>query len=220
MIVSHKCRFILFSDPLGAGANVMHALSPWSDEIIAAGPDNKQDRMFFHGMTLTEAEWAFDASGLAFRSYLRISVTEQPFTRLARLYDRIAQTDIVWQLRHLASVGTPAFDHWLSSTQPNGFGAGNRHSPRWRQLGAWSTKAWESGRIDHTIRVESVEEDLTPILTELGIAPSLDFIQTETLDREGWMKRYSPESTNLMSQRYGWDLAQFGYAAPRFRKVA
>ena len=64
MIVSHKCKFILFSDPLGAGANVMHALSPWSDEIIAAGPDNKQDRMFFHGMTPTEAEWAFDASGL------------------------------------------------------------------------------------------------------------------------------------------------------------
>lgn len=220
MIVSHKCRFVLFADPLGAGAQVMRALSPWADVDVGGHPDRNQGHMFFNNMTPLEAEWAFDASGLAFRSYLRISITEHPFTRLARLYDRIAQTDMMWQLRHLAGLGPPEFGHWLQSTRPDGLGAGNRNSPRWRKHGAWSAKAWESGRIDHTVRVESIEDDLLPVLAELGIAPSLDDIQTEALDREGWMGRYDEQASDLMSQRYSWDLAQYGYAAPRFRKIA
>ena len=220
MIVSHKCRFVLFSDPLGAGAQIMRAMVPWSDVAVSDEPDRHQGQIFFKNMTPLEAEWAFDASGLAFRSYLRIAITEHPFTRLARLYDRIAQTDMVWQFRHLAGLGPPAFGHWLRSTRPDGVGAGSRNSPRWRQHGAWSAKTWEDGRIDHTIRVESIEDDLMPILAKLGIAPSLGDLQTETLDREGWMERYTPDAAQLMAQRYAWDLAQYGYAAPRFRKIA
>ena len=42
--------------------------------------------------------------GARFCNYLRVPMTEHPFSRLARLYDRIAQTDAIWQLRHMAGI--------------------------------------------------------------------------------------------------------------------
>jgi len=220
MIISHERRFILFPDPLGASAPLMRALTPWGDADIADGPSHRDDRPFFHGMTPTEAEWAFDATGLAFRSYLRISVVENPFSRIARLYDRIAQTDSMWQLRHLAGFGVPDFNHWQRHVRPDGTGAGSRNSPLWRQYGAWSAKTWEAGRITQTVRLEMLEEDILPILIELGIAPALDDVQKTLLEKDAWLHRYDGAAISRMSEKYAWDLAQFGYRAPRIRHAA
>lgn len=220
MIVSHERRFIVFADPLGAGGNILHGLSPWSDVEIVSERNRTEETPFFHGMSPQEAEWQFDGMGLAFRSYFRISITEHPFTRMARLYDRIAQTDTIWQMRHLTGIGLPDFQSWLRNTQANGIGAGTRNSPRWRQQGAWSAKFWEAGKISHTIRAEAIEEDLSPALAELGIAPSMDAAPVNEWDQNAGMERYSAESASLMMDRYGWDMAQFGYASPRFRNAA
>ena len=220
MIVSHERRFIVFCDPLGAGQTVLHALSPWGDVNVVAERQRSNKNPFFHGMTPQEAEWQFDGMGLAFRSYLRISLTEHPFARLARLYDRIAQTDTLWQMRHLTGIGLPNFQNWLSNTKLDGLGAGSRSSPRWRQHAAWSAKVWEAGKINHTVRAEAIEEDLSPILGELGIAPSLDVSHQTKFAQDAWLARYGAQSTALMMKRYGWDMAQFGYVAPRFRHVA
>ncbi|MFT5064685.1 MAG: hypothetical protein ACJAXK_001352 [Yoonia sp.] len=220
MIVSHERRFIVFSDPLGVGEHVLHALSPWADVNIVQERDRSSENPFFYGMSPQEAEWQFDGMGLAFRSYLRVSLTEHPFSRLARLYDRIAQTDTFWQMRHLAGIGLPNFQHWLRHTKADGIGAGSRNSPRWRQQGSWSAKVWEAGKISHTIRTEAIEEDLLPVLVALSIAPSFDIPQTNTWNQDAWLDRYNSDATSLMIDRYGWDMAQFGYVAPRFRHAA
>lgn len=217
MIISHARKFIVFGDPLGAGDAVESILSPFGDVEICAHPHTSP---FFHGMSPVEAEWAFDAAGFAFHSYLRIAITENPYLRLARLYDRIAQTDTVWQLRHLAGIGPPPFSSWLKSTRADGVGGGHRNSPRWRRQGAWSSKIWESGRIDHVIRTEAVEEDMQPILAALGIAPGMTDAKQDLLARDAWLLRYDEKSVELVSRRYAWDLAQYGYSAPRHSKAA
>jgi len=217
MIISHARKFIVFGDPLGAGDEVEAILNPFGDVEVGTRPRNSP---FFHGMTPTEAEWAFDAAGFAFQSYLRIAIIENPFSRLARLYDRIAQTDTVWQLRHLTGIGPPSFASWLKSVHIDGLGAGHRNSPRWRQQGAWSSKIWESGRITHRIRAEAAEEDLQPVLCALGIAPGTMVTSHDSLAREAWLQRYDQKSTELVTRRYAWDLAQYGYSAPRHRKIA
>jgi hypothetical protein len=171
-------------------------------------------------MTPAEAEWQFDGSGLAFRSYLRVALTEHPFSRMARLYDLIAQTDRFWQLRHMMGVNIPAFSQWLATTQPTGRGAGTRHSPRWRQHGAWSAKTWGADYINHTVRIEAVEGDLAPVLAQLGIAPCLDDIVSRTGERETWHARYDKDAIAIMMARYGWDMAKFGYTAPRHAQFA
>ncbi len=220
MIISHSRKFILFTDPLGAGEQVQSLLAPFGDAEIGATPRNRECNPFFHGMTPLEAEWAFDAAGYAFHTYLRLSTIEDPFSRLARLYDRIAQTDTVWQLRHLAGIGAPSFSHWLRSTHADGLGAGHRNSPIWRQRGSWSGKAWECGRINHTIRTEEIEEDIVPVLGALGIAPALEITKQDEMIRDVWRQRYDPHAIEFMAQRYCWDLAQYGYSTPRQRKAA
>ncbi|MFT4742763.1 MAG: hypothetical protein ACI91Z_000737 [Yoonia sp.] len=220
MIVSHERRLIVFADPLGAGDSVLRALSPWGDVEIVKERDRNSANPFFYGMTPQEAEWQFDCMGLAFRSYLRVSMTEHPFSRLTRLYDRIAQTDAIWQMRQMAGIGLPNFQSWLRNTKPDGIGAGTRNSPRWRRHGAWSAKAWEAGKIGHTVRTEAIEEDLSPVLVELGIAPSFNTAHTSMSGQDAWMDRYNTGATSMMIDRYGWDMAQFGYVAPRFRHAA
>ena len=220
MIVSHERQLIVFADPLGTGDSVLRALSPWGDVKVLKERERNNANPFFYGMTPQEAEWQVDGMGLAFRSYLRVSMTEHPFSRLARLYDRIAQTDTIWQMRHMAGIGLPNFQSWLRNTKSNGIGAGTRNSPRWRRHGSWSAKAWEVGKISHTVRTEAIKEDLSPVLVALGIAPSFNTDHASMSDQDTWMERYNTGATSMMIDRYGWDMAQFGYVAPRFRHAA
>ena len=78
MIISHSRKFILFTDPLGAGEQVQSLLAPFGDAEIGATPRNRECNPFFHGMTPLEAEWAFDAAGYAFHTYLRLSMIVSP----------------------------------------------------------------------------------------------------------------------------------------------
>ena len=79
MIVSHERQLIVFADPLGTGGSVLRALSPWGDVNVVKEYERNNANPFFHAMTPQEAEWQFDSIGLAFRNYLRVSMTEQPF---------------------------------------------------------------------------------------------------------------------------------------------
>ena len=99
MIVSHEHQLIVFADPLGTEDSGLRALSPWGGVKVVKKYERNNANPFFYGMTPQEAEWQFDCMGLAFRRYLRFSMIEHPFSRLPRLYDRIAQTDAIWQMR-------------------------------------------------------------------------------------------------------------------------
>lgn len=220
MIISHARRFVFFNDPLDAGHEIERALAPFGDEPVGRKDEMSKHCPFFHGMTPVEAEWAFDGAGYAFHSYLRVSVTENPFRRLSRLFDRIDQTDVVWQLRRLAGIAPLSFADWLQNTRPDGTGAGHRNSPRWRRHGSWSGKSWESGRIDHTIRIEAAEVDLLPVLSQLGVAPCNIPNCLDLTPGDAVMMRYDQKSIELVKRRYAWELAQFGYSAPRHRKAA
>ena len=76
------------------------------------------------------------------------------------------------------------------------------------------------GKISHTVRTEAIEEDLSPVLVALGIAPSFNTDHASMSDQDTWMERYNTGATSMMIDRYGWDMAQFGYVAPRFRHAA
>lgn len=206
MIVSHERRFVFFPDPLGASAHVARALAPWADDF----PTLNRSGCLPRDISPTEAEWHFDTNQLAFRSYLRVAVVEHPFARISRLFDRIRSEDRIWRLREMAGLPPPSFDHWLARIKPNGNGAAGRRGPRWRQFGAWSAKHWQGDAISHPVRLEALETDLGPVLSQLGIAPAFgNLVQAEPPD---WRERFSLRACQIMQQRYGWDMAQFDYA--------
>jgi hypothetical protein len=177
--------------------------------------------VFFNGMSPAEAELAFDLSGLPFHNYTRIAVVQNPFRRMAQLYDRIAATDPFWRLRKRAGWAVPDFGTWLNNTRPNGNGAGFVAGPRWRRYGAWSADAWSDGRITHFVRAETLAEDLRGVFRQMGVAP---FFGTDGKDDElhrfAEMLRYDSATMDIIRDRYRSDLKLYQKSEPKLRLVA
>ena len=221
MFVSHRCQFVVFSDPLTSCAWLEKTLAPWADQQIAPARQRLGNTLFFNGMSPAEAEVAFDRSDLPFRNYTRIAVVQNPFRRMAQLYDRIAETDHFWRLRRKAGWPVPEFGTWLRSTKPNGKGAGLTYGPRWRRFGAWSADAWADGRVTHFVRAENADADLRHVFRQMGIVPLFSASESDGRPhRFHEMLRYDAATIDLIRQRYGADLQLYHGTSPNLRLVA
>jgi hypothetical protein len=160
-----------------------------------------------------EAAWEFEARGIPFDSYTRVTCVRNPYTRLVSLYRMIGAVDGVWRLRRQTGLGQPAFGTWLRQTRPDGRGGGGRAHQRWRRFGTWSAQAWCAGRVNHVLRLEHLEEELPAVLAALGIAPSeLPRINARSeVDVASW---YDAPLVALVAERYAHDLKHYGYGLP------
>lgn len=220
MLVSHSGRFVVFTDPLGACPWLSSVLAPWLDQQVAPDIKRSGETILFDGMTPKEAEFAFDMMGYAFRNYTRIAIIRHPVFKLSQLYDRIAATDRIWQLRRRLGASDPDYCQWLQSVRPDGPGAGHRSSPRWRRFGAWSAKAWCKDHVTHIVRAEYAKDDLKRVLAEIGLCPVFEWT---ALDAPRYLPRrhhYNVHAQALLSRRYGWDLELYNSVRPNLHRVA
>lgn len=221
MIISHRYQFIIFIDPLMTCLWLQRALWSLSDQRVAPSRRKIAKTLFFNGMSPTEAEQAFELSDLDFSKYTRIAVIQNPFRRMALLYDRIAATDPLWRLRQRAGLPVPEFGDWLHSTQPNGLGAGPARGPRWRRHGAWSADAWADGRITHFLRAENADADLRGVFHQIGINPEFTGPKSDGRPHAFHeMLRYEAATVALIRQRYRADFQLYQNAAPDMCLVA
>jgi hypothetical protein len=221
MIISHRCKFIIFGNPLMTNHWLHDALQPWVDQHVAPTKREINKTLFFHGMSPAEAELAFNLSDLRFRDYTRIAVIQNPFRKMAQLYDRIAATDPLWRFRRHAGWAVPEFEKWLQNTKPNGTGACFSHGPRWRRFGAWSADAWADGRITHFVRAENANTDLRGVFRQIGIAPLFNAPADDGRPHRSYeMLRYDAATIDLIRHHYRADLQLYQRAAPELRLVA
>ena len=221
MIISHRCQFVVFTDPLMTCRWLHDALSPWTDQRTALTRRSLLNTLFFKGMSPVEAELAFDVSGLRFRDYTRIAMIQNPFRRMAQLYDRIAATDPIWRWRSKMGWPTPDFRKWLQDTKPDGNGACSINGPRWRRFGAWSADTWADGRVTHFIRAENAGAELRLVFQEIGIAPIFDAPTCDVrLHRFPEMLRYDAATIDLIRHRYRTDLQLYQRPAKELRLAA
>jgi len=220
MLISHRCRFIIFSDPLTSSTWVQQAFAPWADEGIGRRKPMSGNG-FFHGMSPAEAQLAFQKRNLRFEDYTRISLVENPFRRIVHFYDRLATTDPVWRMRTALGLTVPDFQTWIENTSPDCQSALTSFGPRWRRFGAWSSTAWAAGRITHFVRSEFVHEDLPRVFARLGVTPLLTTPDQPTpihMFRE--MLRYDTATTQIIRDRYSDDLKRYHSPGPQLRLVA
>lgn len=220
MFVSHRHRFIVFTDPLGACPWLASTLEPWLDQAIAPDINHSADTFLFSGMSPKEAELAFDTMGFAFRRYTRIAIVRNPVFKLSELYDRIAATDRIWQLRRRLGAPDPDFSRWLYSVRPDGMGAGHRSSPRWRRFGAWSGKAWCGDYVTHTVRAECAKYDLTKVFSEIGLSPVFSAMANDASKHLPRRDRYDHAAQSVLQDRYAWDIAFYNQHMPNLRLAA
>lgn len=221
MLISHSYRFALFPEPMGACPWIDLALDPWLDQPVATTKNAVAGSYFFRDMSPSEAELAFDMAGFAFRSYTRIAIVQNPYAKMAQLYDRIAATDRVWRTRRMLGFKNPEFTRWLRSTQPNGNGAAFHTGPRWRRFGAWSAAEWCGDRITHVVRAETAEQDLPEIFRGIGIAPAFGGRAIDALKLgQSVTSRYDDEARTLIRERYEWDLQLYSRLSADLLQVA
>ncbi|QQA43072.1 hypothetical protein [Pelagovum pacificum] len=173
-------------------------------DYFSRGPDSP----FYRYMPPDEAVWRFDAMGLDFYKYHRITCVRDPFPRLAALFDRIhAARPLTGLRRHDRA---ERFQRWLATTRPDGPGAGGRPDQLWRRYGAWSAENWCGGKITHVIRRERLDTDLAEVCADIGFAPGgVPVVPPD--DPDDWLGHYGPEAIAHVRSHYAWDLDVLGY---------
>lgn len=210
MFISHRYKFILFPDPMGACPWIKSALQPWLDQPVAANRRASGTTLLFHGMAPMEAAIAFDFLGYSFEDYTRVAIIRNPYAKMTALFDRISQTDPLWRMRRKSGIRPAEFNQWLARTRPDGFGAGGALGPRWRRFGAWSAQAWCGNYIDHIVRAETAQQDLSKICSGAGLSPAFAHLGARKVNQHTADHRYTRQSSDLIQQRYPWDLALYG----------
>ena len=219
MLVSHRYKFVLFSDPLGTCSWISGALQPWLDHPVTSVQRKGTETLLFQDMSPAEAALAFDKLGLDFQSYTRIAIIRNPYAKMAQLYYRIAITDPVWRGRLHLGLELPRFNRWLRSTRTNGQGAGYRMGQRWRRFGAWSADSWCKDHITHRVRAGDAAKELMPIFSGIGLSPAFGYRSIHELGRQRLARLYDQASCDLIRARYSSDLALYQSDLPKLRLI-
>ncbi|RYG91502.1 hypothetical protein EU803_10450 [Loktanella sp. IMCC34160] len=214
MIICHSRRFIYFSNPFCGSDRVRALLDPWNEEPVVAFEQRIPERPFYTHMSPTEAEWTFDALGLKFNDYDRITNLRSPFDRLPEVYEAVERSDPIWRMRKRSGVGVPTFENWLARTRPNGRGAGGRAHQRWRRFGTWSAEDWCAGRITRVLRCHRMNQDLGALFADLGIAPSKPIPPGCDACTDKGQELLTPRAVAMISERYATEISEYGYQVP------
>ena len=220
MLVSHRYKFVLFTDPLGTCPWIARALQPWLDQPVASERRKCRNALLFADMSPHEANLAFHRMGRDFSDYTRIAIIRNPYAKMAQLYYRIAITDPVWRARQHLGLDLPSLNRWLHGTRTDRSGAGYRNSPAWRRHGAWSADAWCGDHITHMVRASHLAEELTPIFNGLGISPAFGHRTVHELGRQRLARLYDKQTCDLVRVRYAADLALYQRDTTNLRLIA
>lgn len=220
MIICHSRRFIFFSAPKTGSETVRALLSEFGEEPVGTYRDRTPEAPFYSHMSPAEAARVFAARGWPFMSYRRLTCVRNPFDRLVSLYEMICRVDGVWRLRDRMGLSHPDFGTWLRSSRPDGRGGGGRPHQRWRRFGTYASAAWEGGLITDVVQTEDLGRQIAVPLADLGIELSGPLPHLNRGDGRDCASYYDTDRIDLVTARYGDDLARFGYRAPVLRQAA
>lgn len=218
MIISHSRRFILFNNPFTGSDGLCRTLEELNEEPVVAFDQRIPERPFYHHMSPREAAWTFDAMGLPFHEYERITLIRNPFLRLPEVYTQIVNQDRLWRLRELSGLGRPSFETWLTRIRTDGRGGGGSSSQRWRRFGTWSVDAWCDGSISAVVDAQEATDRLPEIFGQLGVELPVS-PQEKAIGRETGKVNWTESAVELVATSYGADCARYGYS-PRHTSVS
>jgi len=212
MRISHKNKFIFFSNPKTGSESLREMLTPYSDILDIPYKETTKENPFYSHISPLEVKNIFNAQGFNFDEYYKIVCIRNPFNRLVSLYEMIFRK---WPIK-------PPFDIWLKSTKTKGKGGGGKHSDRWRMYGTYSLKNYISDQhgnilVDNIICLENFNEEIPKLFETLNIdlPPQFKVIKKNVRKRKKKVTDYySKKSKKLVYQRYKWEIEKFNYNFP------
>jgi hypothetical protein len=212
MRLSHKNKFIFFSNPKTGSESLREMLTPYSDMLDVSYNNTTNENPFYSHISPLEMKKIFSDKGYNYDEYYKIVCIRNPFNRLVSLYEMIFRR---WPIK-------PPFDMWLKSTKTEGKGGGGKNHERWRMYGTYSLKNYISDDqgnvlVDKIICLENFDTEIPELFKTLNIEPPTDFKVVKKNVRERKKKvsdYYSETSKALVFKRYEWEIKKFGYKFP------
>ncbi|MEO0437712.1 MAG: sulfotransferase family 2 domain-containing protein [Pseudomonadota bacterium] len=123
MVISHKHKFIFFSNPKTGSEWIRLLLQDLQEEEVRTFRERSHEYAFYSHMRPVEARAAFRKLELEFDDYYRFVCIRNPWARLVSLYEMIRQNKhpdierrVPWHAK-LANLrnqsGDPLFKRWL-----------------------------------------------------------------------------------------------------------
>jgi len=212
MRISHKNKFIFFSNPKTGSESLREMLTPYSEILDVSYKNISDENPFYSHISPQEVKDLFDEKEYNFNDYYKIVCTRNPFNRLVSLYEMIFRK---WPIK-------PPFHFWLKSTKTDGAGGGGKNHERWKMYGTYSLKNFISDRngkiiVDKIICLENLEEEIPLLFDTLKIRLDSNFeiIKKNVRKRKKEVNEYySEKSKQLVFERYAWEINKFNYKFP------
>ncbi|WP_411893953.1 sulfotransferase family 2 domain-containing protein [Winogradskyella sp. A2] len=212
MRISHKNKFIFFSNPKTGSESLREMLTPYSDVLDVPFREVTEQTPFYSHISPLEVKEKFGEMGYNFDAYFKIVCVRNPFNRLVSLYEMIFRK---WPIK-------PPFGLWLKSTKTMGKGGGGKNYDRWRMYGTYSLKNYISDAqgnilVDKIICLEHFNEEIPKLFKTLDIdlPPEFKVIKKNIRKRKKNVPDYySEKSKELVFKRYKWEIEKFNYKFP------
>jgi hypothetical protein len=210
MRISHRHKFIFFSNPKTGSESIRKLLDPLSDVRDAPLAEARPGKSFYSHIRPVEMRTAFVRLGWRYADYYSFVFVRNPWTRLVSLYQYALKSD----------AGLPAFGEWLKASRPDGPGGSRPGQAPWLLYGTYSLDAFAGDGNGHLLvndvfRLEDIG-DVPDRLRLRGIPLPADVRlpwtnKSESVSLDAY---YPPELRNLVAERYVKEIERFGYTYP------
>ena len=229
MQISHKYKFIFFSNPKTGSETVRKILEPYSDEAITIFQNRTKENPFYSHMSPTEAKDIFQDRGINYDDYFKFVFVRNPWARLVSLYEMIYSNKATKNVKNPLKftiktmykkvfTKTPDFKVWLETIENHGVGGGGAEWEKWRRYGTYSLDNYimddnKNILVDKVIKLENIQLDLKPTLKELGIHidENLKLEKVNARKYQKYTQYYDKKSIDLVAKMYQYDISEFDY---------
>jgi hypothetical protein len=208
MLLSHKYRYIFYSNPKTGSESVRTLLTPFSDVLPVMFTQRTPQNPFYSHIRPVEVREICNLRRWPFSEYFGFTCVRNPWDRVVSLYEMIRRLDSAFRM---------SFAEWLPTIKTSGPGGGGDPSSRWRMYGTYSLASYvtdESGtRLVHAVlRMEDLDHDLIPLLRAHGIPVEGSVPHINKSKRGQYRDYFAPDSRDLVARLYRDDIEEFGYS--------
>jgi len=228
--ISHRYKFVFFSNPKTGSESVRLMLDPYSDIHCVRFRQRTAAFPFYDHMLPVELREIFRERGWDFDSYYKFTFVRNPWARLVSVYAAILDRGFAGRMRDTANFlsrlvrrrglapDIEGFRRWVREVETSGRGGGGKPHHGWRQQGTWSIAAFVSDGegnelVDGVIRLEDAATRLPELARELGLpdAGKLTLPHVNVHRHAKYTAYYDEATAGHVARLYAEDIARFGY---------